>query len=570
MKIGMKLVVAFLLIALIAAALGIFGIVNVKAIAAADTRLNRLMTVPLGQLLKMTENCQLIRINVRDAVTTNTAEGMATARQADSDFRKEVATEAALFEKTLLTENGRKLFADFNKAHADYLRSVDEAFELAAQHKSAEAQALVEGEGRSLAQAELKAIDALVEAKLDLAQEAASGNAALASGTGLVMTIVLSLSLLGSLLIGMLFSRSISFPLGLATAHASKIAEGDLSADVPPVFLSRRDEIGDLARAFDVMSVNLRSIVGSVKDSAANVSKGSGEISATAQELSQGAAEQAAAAEQVSSSVEEMGSTIKQNADNSIAAEGIARRSAGDAESGGSSVVETVSAMKHIAGKIGIIEEIARQTNLLALNAAIEAARAGDAGTGFAVVASEVRKLAERSQGAAKEISELSGTSVTVAEEAGRLIQTIVPDIKRTAEVVQEITAASREQSSGVDQIGRAVTQLDTVIQRNASASEELASMAEELSGQAESLSETLTYFKLPSETLAGSEGGKRARRAKKDEERMVHAPSGSEGPRKPRPTLAKPPAAPRPRREAAMTAIRPVPDASDADFESF
>jgi methyl-accepting chemotaxis protein len=480
----------FLTLALIAAALGIFGIVNVKAVAAADTRLNELMTVPLGQLLEMTESSQLIRINVRDAVDENTAEGIATAKKKDADLRTEVETNAALFERALLTENGRKLFSNFTKTHAEYIRSVDETFELSAQHKIAEAEALVKGEDQALAQAELRAIDALVKAKLDLAREAASGNRSLASGASLVMTLVLALSVLGSVLVGMLFSRSISFPLGLATAHASKIAEGDLGTDVPPVFLARRDEIGDLARAFDVMSVNLRDVVGSVKNSAANVSKGSGEISATAQELSQGAAEQATAAEQVSSSVEEMGSTIKQNADNSIAAESIARRSAGDAESGGSSVVETV------------------------------------------------------------------------AEEAGRLIQTIVPDIKRTAEVVQEITAASGEQSSGVDQIGRAVTQLDSVIQQNASASEELASMAEELSGQAESLSETLGYFKLPSELLAGSGSGKK--------ERAVRVPSGTDAPPKPRPTKARPPAAPRRGKEAAMTAMTRVGDAADADFESF
>ena len=210
MKIGMKLIVAFLVIALIAAALGIFGIVSVRAIAAADTRLNGLMTVPLGQLLKMTESCQLIRINVGDAMDASAAEGIATARKKDGELRTEVETDEALFEKTLLTENGRRLFSDFTKAHAEYLRSVDEAFDLAAGHRAVEAMALLHGEGRALAQVELGAIDALVKAKLDLARGAASGNAVLASGTSMVMTIVLALSLLGSVLIGLLFSRSIS------------------------------------------------------------------------------------------------------------------------------------------------------------------------------------------------------------------------------------------------------------------------------------------------------------------------------------------------------------------------
>jgi methyl-accepting chemotaxis protein len=297
-----------------------------------------------------------------------------------------------------------------------------------------------------------------------------------------------------SVLVFALFARSIAKALQQGVIFATKIAEGDLTASLD---VRRGDEIGRLALALKTMLEKIRTVVNDVNTSAGNVLGGSQEMSSTSQEMSQGATEQAAAAEEVSSSMEEMSSNIRQNADNSLTTEKIARQAAGDAEEGGRAVGETVAAMREIAAKISIIEEIARQTNLLALNAAIEAARAGEHGKGFAVVASEVRKLAERSQKAAGEIGELSSRSVSVAENAGELLKKIVPDIQKTAELIQEISAASGEQNSGAEQINKAIIQLDQVIQQNASASEEMASMAEELSGQAEMLKEAVSFFKI-------------------------------------------------------------------------
>jgi methyl-accepting chemotaxis protein len=221
--------------------------------------------------------------------------------------------------------------------------------------------------------------------------------------------------------------------------------------------------------------------------------------------MSQGTTEQAASAEEASSSIEEMNATIKQNADNASQTEKIALKSAADAEESGKAVTEAVTAMKEIAGKISIIEEIARQTNLLALNAAIEAARAGDHGKGFAVVAAEVRRLAERSQAAAGEISKLSASSVQVAELAGSMLLKLVPDIQKTSELVQEISAASKEQAGGADQINLSIQQLNQVVQQNAGAAEEMSSTAEELSAQAEQLQETIMFFKLDDADHAGA-----------------------------------------------------------------
>ncbi|TDI96627.1 MAG: HAMP domain-containing protein [Caldithrix sp.] len=298
---------------------------------------------------------------------------------------------------------------------------------------------------------------------------------------------------------------------------AEKIADGDLT--VKPKILSDKDNLG---HALTAMLQNLRGVVVNVKDASSYVASGSEQMSANSAQMSQGAEEQSASAEEASASMEEMNANIKQNADNAMQTEKIAVKAALDAKEGGRAVEEAVVAMKDIAQKITIIEEIARQTNLLALNAAIEAARAGEHGKGFAVVAAEVRKLAERSQIAAAEISDLSTSSVEVAEKAGSLLEKLVPDIQKTADLVQEISASSNEQTQGADQINTAIQQLDKVIQQNASAATEASSTAEELSSQASQLQVAVDFFNIGDAGQAAHRSSAQAKPARKKSSRKI------------------------------------------------
>jgi methyl-accepting chemotaxis protein len=332
----------------------------------------------------------------------------------------------------------------------------------------------------------------LKEAKTKLAADsrsAAKGAWARARAAALgvgAATIVLAL------VFGTWITRMITVPLREGVRVAERLAEGDLTTRIE---VWSKDETGQLLQAMKAMLEKLRQIVGEVQTAASSLTAASGQVSSTSESLSQGTSEQAASVEETTSSLEQMNASIAQNAENSRQTEQMALQGAKDAEESGRTVLQTAAAMKDIAEKVSIIEEIAYQTNLLALNAAIEAARAGEHGKGFAVVATEVRKLAERSQAAAKEIGARSASSVQVAERSGKLLEALVPAIRKTTDLVQEVAAASREQASGVAQINNAMGQVGQVTQRNASASEELASTAEEMASQAESLQQLMTFF---------------------------------------------------------------------------
>jgi methyl-accepting chemotaxis protein len=307
--------------------------------------------------------------------------------------------------------------------------------------------------------------------------------------TALLVSVV---AVLFAVIVSIVVTRGITGPLAEIVRGAERVAAGDLS---DPVATTRTDEIGRLQAAMGLMAGRLAQVIGEVRAGAASLSGASQQVSATALALAQGTGEQAAGVEETTSSLEEMSASIAQNAEAARRTEAMAREGASSAEGGGAAVREAIAAMKGIAERISIIEEMAYQTNLLALNAAIEAARAGEHGKGFAVVATEVRKLAERAQKAAREIGSVAGSSLAVAERSGAAIGDLVPFIRKTADLVQEVSAACQEQSAGVTQVSKAMSTVDQVTQRNASAAEELSSTAEELSSQAEALRTLMAFF---------------------------------------------------------------------------
>ncbi|MDM8517682.1 methyl-accepting chemotaxis protein, partial [Desulfobacterales bacterium HSG16] len=437
------------------------------------------------------------------------------------NFKSQITKNTEIMEKGLqLFPIGDQVMKDLRAMteQESNLKQIDAVFAAAGRYRTAMMNLLdVWAEQKEISkhrlEAALKVLDEAkatsekgMEESLSIAQDA---NTDLSSASN-IMIIGLLIALIIGVSISIFITKGIVNPMLKGVEFVEKISKGDLNAYID---IDQKDEVGLLADMLKEMIVKLRKVVEDVKHASNNVSVGSQEMSASSEEMSQGATEQAASAEQVSASMVQMAANIRMNAENAMQTEKIALKSAQDADKGGEAVFKTVNAMKEIAEKISIIEEIARQTDLLALNAAIEAARAGEYGKGFAVVASEVRKLAERSQRSAADIGKLSVSSVQIAEQAGEMLKKIVPDIKKTANLVQEISAASAEQDTGTEQINKAVQHLDQVIQQNSSVAEEMASTSEELASQAEHLEDTMGFFKVNDQDLSNSSGSHPERR---------------------------------------------------------
>jgi len=449
---------------------------------------------------------QVISIANREKtlVLATTEAAMEAALQNIIGHHDELKKSMAAIERAAATPDEKRVVGELRASYATFTAVHDKGTVAARENADGQARVLAQTTGLALINKAGKLSDDIVgiETTSFATVRHAADDADRSARTVLLVALVLAL-VFGAVLVTVIV-RYIARALGAATALASSVASGDLSRTGE---VTNDDEIGTMVTALNEMVESLRSVARDVTSAANNVATGSAQMSATASQVAEGASQQGAATEQTTAAMQQMGASVQQNADNAQQTDRLATKASTDAQASGQAVGETLTAMKHIAEKIGFIEEIARKTDLLALNAAVEAARAGEHGKGFAVVASEVRKLAERSSVAAAEISQLSRSGVALANGAGAMLTRLVPDIRKTAELVQEVSAASREQHTGIEQTNKALQDLDRVTQQNAAAAQQMAATASGLSTQAQQLQTAVAFFKLDDHDGAARRG---------------------------------------------------------------